>query len=329
MSTTPPNNKGHVPSGKVTAFDKGQYDNLIAWVDGVDQDLNKNLNKPRPGVRLDESLGSGILPGSPDWNVATRFVTRATEFGKSVVERYAELDKGWEQYIMAMRGARDVFESTNDLSKYGAAKFLNDYPDMSPSSNGGGLGGGGLGGNSGGGGIGGDGTGSKSGDGGTGGNSGGGGGTRTQVPSHHTLMLDPHHHHTLMLVPGHHPPGSKAQPADTGDKSGDSGTGSKWILYRIRKSGDSGTGSKSGDSSTGGKSGGGGGVARAQVPGQPPSAATLRSFQEIPAVPPVVGPGEARPAVTSRDGGGGGRTPPVPTHHIVWLVPDDDSSSAK
>ena len=82
MSTTPPNNKGHVPPGKVTAFDKGQYDNLIAWIDGVDQDLNKNLNKPRPGVRLDESLGSGILPGSPDWNVAARFVTRATEFGK-------------------------------------------------------------------------------------------------------------------------------------------------------------------------------------------------------------------------------------------------------
>jgi hypothetical protein len=296
MSSTPQNNGGHVPPGKVTAFDKGQYDNLIAWVDGVDQDLNKNLNKPRSGVRLDESLGGGISAGSQDWSVAQRFVSKATDFGKSWVERSAELDKDWEGYIAALRRARDVFEDTDDLSKYNAAKFLNDYPDMSSSSNGGGPGG-----NLGGGGTGGGGTGNNSGDGGTGGKSGGGGGgTRTQVPNHHTLMLNPGHH-TLMLVPGHHPPGSKAQPAGTGDKSGGDGTGNN-----------------SGDDGTGGKSGGGGGGTRTQVPDQPLSAATYRSFEEIPAKPAVVGPGDARPAVNGGHSGGGGgdALTPAPGHAV-------------
>jgi len=333
MSSTPPNNEGHVLPGKVTAFDKGQYDNLIAWVDGVDQDLNKNLNKPRSGVRLDESLGGGISPGSPDWNVAQRFVSKATEFGKSWVERSAELDKDWEGYIAALRRARDVFEDTDDLSKYKAAKFLNDYPDMSPSSNGGGpggnLGGGGFGGGGlGGGGTGGGGggTGNNSGDGGTGGKSGGGGGgnTRTQVPNHHTLMLVPGHH-TLPLDPGPHPPGSKAQPAGTGDNSGDGGTGGKsgggdgktrtqvpnhHTLMLVPSTGDN-----SGDGGTGGKSGGG---TRAQVPDQPLSAAIYRSFQEIPAEPPVLGPGQARPAVTGDKSGGGGGVAdtPAPGHAL-------------
>jgi len=303
MSTTPPNNGGHVPSGKVTAFDKGQYDNLIAWVDGVDQDLEKNLNKPRPGVRLDDSLGGGIRPGSPDWNVAARFVSKATEFGKSVVERYADLDKDWEQYVMALRGARDVFETTNNLNNYSAAKFLNDYPDMSSSSTGGGPGGnaggpggigGGTGGGSGGGSgggtgnnssdngtggksgtgdkSGGDGTGNNSGDGGTGGKSGGGsGGTRTQVPSQMFFRNG-------ML------------PVGTDGKT------------------DGGTGGTSGD----------GGDTRTQVPDQPLSAATYRSFEEIPAKPPVVGPGDARPAVSGGDsgGGGGGALPPAPGHAV-------------
>jgi hypothetical protein len=136
MPTTPSPNDGHVPLDKITEFDRAEYDNLIAWIDGVDRDLRMNLGKPRPGVRLDATLGSGISPGSPNWPPAARFTSQAKEFGKSVAERYAELSKDWELYIAALRGGRDVFESTDDLSTYSANKFVEEYPDTLPSSTG-------------------------------------------------------------------------------------------------------------------------------------------------------------------------------------------------
>ena len=136
MPATPSHGDGHIPPGKVTAFDRGQYDNLIAWLDSVDRDLRTQLARPRPGVRLDANLGSGISPGSPNWPPAARFVGAGKDFGKSVEERYAELSKDWEQYIAALRGARDVFESTSDLSSYSARRFVNDYPDTLPSGTG-------------------------------------------------------------------------------------------------------------------------------------------------------------------------------------------------
>src|SRR5260370_34040247 len=132
-----PSDPGHVPPGKVTAFDRAQYDNLISWVDSVDQDLNTALDQPGPGVRLDETLGSGIHPGSTKWTPAVNLTTKATAFGKSAAERYAELSKGWEQYVLALRDARDVFESTNDLTTYDARTFVNDHPDVLQSTNGG------------------------------------------------------------------------------------------------------------------------------------------------------------------------------------------------
>jgi hypothetical protein len=121
---------GKVPPGKVTAFDRGQYDNLIAYVDGVDQDLNTNLAKPKPGVRLDATLGSGIFPGSGNWPPASLLVNAGKAFGTSVAARYADLSKDWEQFITALKGARDVFENTNDLVNYDASKFVTEFPGV-------------------------------------------------------------------------------------------------------------------------------------------------------------------------------------------------------
>jgi hypothetical protein len=121
---------GKVPPGKVTAFDRGQYDNLIAWVDSVDEDLNKNLAKPKAGVRLDATLGSGIFPGSANWPPAALLVTNGKAFGTSVAARYADLSKDWEQFVTALRNARDVFENTNDLVNYDASKFVNEFPGV-------------------------------------------------------------------------------------------------------------------------------------------------------------------------------------------------------
>jgi len=119
-----------VPPGKVTAFDRGQYDNLIAYVDGVDHDLNTNLAKPKAGVRLDGTLGSGIFPGSGSWPPAALLYNNAKAFGGSVAARYTDLSKDWEQFITALKGARDVFENTNDLVNYDASKFVTEFPGV-------------------------------------------------------------------------------------------------------------------------------------------------------------------------------------------------------
>jgi hypothetical protein len=139
MAPTPPH--APVPNHRITAFDRAEYDKLIDYIVSVDRDLNTNLAKPRPGVRLDDTLGGGIHPGSLAWSPAKGLNDSAVAFGRSVKERYRDLSKDWEQYITALRNARDVFESTGNLSTYSASKFVTDFPDVSPgakSSSGGG-----------------------------------------------------------------------------------------------------------------------------------------------------------------------------------------------
>ncbi len=126
-----------VPSGQVTAFDQGQYDKLITWVNGVDDDLNKYINAPSPDVRIDADLGSGIHPGSAGWTPAQSLIAKAKEFGKSWIDQSAAMSKDWEQFRVALEGARDVFNNTNDLTALDAGTFLGDYPDFSASANGG------------------------------------------------------------------------------------------------------------------------------------------------------------------------------------------------
>jgi hypothetical protein len=124
---------GPIPTGKITAFDKNQYDKLIKYVESVDVDLNTNLEKPSSGVRLDGSLGSGFFPGSQQWPVAAAFINQGKQFGGSVKTQYDTLSGGWEQFVTALTNARNVFDDTNDLTKYSAATFTTDFPDVSGS----------------------------------------------------------------------------------------------------------------------------------------------------------------------------------------------------
>jgi hypothetical protein len=132
---------GPLPEGKITAFDKDHYDKVVTFVDSVDQDLNKNLRKPSSGVRLDASLGSGIAPGSPSWPPAKRLIDQGVAFGASVAAEYDDLSKSWEAYVVALKNAREVFESTDNLATYGASKFATDYPDVTATTNNSGAGG--------------------------------------------------------------------------------------------------------------------------------------------------------------------------------------------
>jgi hypothetical protein len=129
---------GPVPHGKITAFDKDQYDKLIKFVDGVDQELNQNIRKPSAGVRLDATLGSGIFPGSGNWGPAKALYDKGIAFGTSVADLYKQLDQDWEAYVTALKDARDVFEDTGNLATYGATEFADENPGLIGGSAGGG-----------------------------------------------------------------------------------------------------------------------------------------------------------------------------------------------
>jgi hypothetical protein len=133
-------NPPDVPNGKITQFDKDRYNSLIRYVDYVEGvELNQNLNRPGTGVRLDGNLGSGIFPGSSKWPVAGALVEQGKAFGTSVQAQYTKLSDGWEQYVAALKNARDVFEQTNDLNTLSASKFATDFPDAAGTTSAGGA----------------------------------------------------------------------------------------------------------------------------------------------------------------------------------------------
>ncbi|PKW18077.1 hypothetical protein [Saccharopolyspora spinosa] len=123
----------NVPGKPITAFDRSQYERLIRAIDDVDQGLAKMFLKPGSDIRLDATLGSRLKIGNSSWAAVKDFNTGATNFGTSVDGINRKYSKGWQDFIDALNEAKDIFEETDDLAKYGAEKFLNEYPDLGAS----------------------------------------------------------------------------------------------------------------------------------------------------------------------------------------------------
>jgi hypothetical protein len=170
------NNGGHGDSNAhITSFDKAAYRRLIGYLTSVDESVNKDpiALAPTADMKLDATLGQRVKAGSKKWTPASSFITQAGTFGNSAHQRYTVVETDTRTFSTALKRAEDVFEHTDDLTKYEASKFSNAYPDVS----GGGAGGGGAtwgGTGAGGGGATGGGTGG--GGGATGGGTGGSGG---------------------------------------------------------------------------------------------------------------------------------------------------------
>ena len=123
-------------SGQITEFDKSQYDLLIKNLTVIDDDLNKSpwALGPSADLKLDSSLSSKFHPGSQDWSVAKNFVTQATTFASSAHNRYTAVENDVRTFSKALKDAEDVFDETDDLATYDAAKFSRDHPDVSGTS---------------------------------------------------------------------------------------------------------------------------------------------------------------------------------------------------
>lgn len=119
-------------SGKVTAFDKSHYDQLITFLNSIDDNINTDPTAlgPSANLKLDPTLPTMFKPGSQNWDVAKNLVTKAGNFANSAHTRYTTVEQDVRTFVHALKGAEDVFENTNDLATYDAGKFERDYPDV-------------------------------------------------------------------------------------------------------------------------------------------------------------------------------------------------------
>lgn len=116
----------------ITSFDKAHYNQLIAYLNGVDESINKEpiALGPSADLKLDATLATRLKPGSTNWDVAKNFATQAGTFGNSAHARYTGVEQEVRTFMTALVNAADVFDDTDDLANYDASKFRQEYPDV-------------------------------------------------------------------------------------------------------------------------------------------------------------------------------------------------------
>jgi len=115
-----------------TSFDKTHYEQLIGYLLSVDHNLNNDpaALSPTADLKLDSTLATRLKPGSQKWDVVKNFTAQAGTFGESAHERYTAIEKEVRTFTTALKNAEDVFDETNDLTKYDASKFAQNHPDV-------------------------------------------------------------------------------------------------------------------------------------------------------------------------------------------------------
>jgi hypothetical protein len=119
-------------SGRLTAFDKSHYDQLLTYLKSVDDGINTSTYAlgPSPNLKLDSTLSTTFHPGSDSWPLAKGFVAQAVKFGGSVNTRYVAVEQDTRTFHNALKNAEDVFDDTNDLATYDASKYRREHPDV-------------------------------------------------------------------------------------------------------------------------------------------------------------------------------------------------------
>jgi hypothetical protein len=117
---------------KITQFDKAHYEQLLAYLLSVENDVDTSPRRlgPSADLKLDSTLTSRFRPGSQDWSVAKDFLSQSGTFGSSVHNRLATFETDIRTFYTALKNAEEIFEKTDDLTKYDASKFGGDYPDV-------------------------------------------------------------------------------------------------------------------------------------------------------------------------------------------------------
>ncbi|MEV0406062.1 hypothetical protein [Actinoallomurus sp. NPDC050550] len=116
----------------ITSFDKAHYERLITYLRSVEHDLDVNpaMLGPSTALKLDPTITGMLKPGSPNWDVAKKFVDQAGVFATSAHTRYSDLTTELLAYVTALKNAEEIFKHTNDLTKETAGKLMKEHPEI-------------------------------------------------------------------------------------------------------------------------------------------------------------------------------------------------------
>jgi hypothetical protein len=114
--------------GHITKFDKGRYEMLIAFLAGNESTLSERI-MIQPDSEVD-FRDPHFLPGSNNWHPASYLLTQVKSLSTSVFDRLGEVDTELTSFVDALKAAKKVFEDTDDLADYSAAKFAEKFPDF-------------------------------------------------------------------------------------------------------------------------------------------------------------------------------------------------------
>jgi len=112
-------------------FNRAAFEELICFIDGVEREINTSFLRPGLTLRLDESLGTFLKPGSPKWKPPVESVKgKANTFGESVYTKFRDLSDKWRTDKKNFTAALAIFQQTDDLATFSAQTFLEEYPDL-------------------------------------------------------------------------------------------------------------------------------------------------------------------------------------------------------
>lgn len=114
-------------AGTQVAFKKDDYDRLIKYYndahDGVKNELERDHDSVTP--RLEE--GVIFKPGSGSWDLAASASSRVKSLATAFSNQYTGLGKRYTDFAKQLKGARDVFDDTDDLAQMSAQDFVTNY----------------------------------------------------------------------------------------------------------------------------------------------------------------------------------------------------------
>ncbi|RFS45562.1 hypothetical protein [Micromonospora craniellae] len=132
MPETNPNGAGGGGGGETIIFDSATFDRLIKFMTECKRELDSTFLKATADLRLDNTLGEAIKPGSPTWPVVQAVKSQANTFGGDVRARLVKLSNEWDQYIKALIEAKAIFEESDNLATLSANELITDFPSLLP-----------------------------------------------------------------------------------------------------------------------------------------------------------------------------------------------------
>ena len=108
-----------MPTGKITQFDKGQYERLIGFVNHWQTEADTRMTTPATAIDADERFDAG----SEQWPRASEVMSAVHAFAGGIHDGTKAISADLHEFVGNLKSVKDVFEDTDDLATLEASKF--------------------------------------------------------------------------------------------------------------------------------------------------------------------------------------------------------------